>query len=463
MARTIFKSTFSKIILFVVFIAIVAGIIYLSKALPIITAFRAKDICSCIFVAGRTPESVLAQELSTFPLSLGDVEINYKDSVVSSAIFGMTRRYAVYRKGLGCSLAIGTDWKTLRNANLPVATPPAIDQDTIPWPDGNRISNSLPQFDKTKLNATIQDAFLEPNIEKPIRTRAVVVVYKGQIIGEQYAEGFSVSTRQAGWSMTKSITNALVGILVKQGKLNVMHPAPVEEWKNDDRRNITLNDLLHMSSGLDWVENYKGPSSATTTLFATANASGPALHSKLIKKPGEVFTYSSGTSNIISRIIRDHIDSIDYYKFPYSALFYKIGMLHTTLEPDAGGTFVGSSFCFGTARDWARFGLLYLHDGVWNGKQILPDGWVHYSTTPTTSAKLKPYGAHFWLNAIKIEIAPPDRIFPSAPADLYWADGFDNQKIFIIPSLDLVIVKLSSSQNVMSDDAFLKGIISSLQ
>lgn len=217
-----------------------------------------------------------------------------------------------------------------------------------------------------------------------------------------------------------------------------------------------------MSSGLDWEENYKGPSNATTTLFASANASGPALHSKLIKKPGEEFTYSSGTSNIISRIIRNHIDPNEYYKFPYEELFYKIGMFHTTLEPDAGGTFVGSSFCFGTARDWARFGMLYLHDGVWNSERILPEGWVRYSSTPAPSAKLKPYGAQFWLNSSG-EDNPSVRIYPSAPADLYWADGFDNQKVFIIPSLDLVIVKLSSSQNVMDDDAFLKGIITSIQ
>ncbi|MGB4849365.1 MAG: serine hydrolase, partial [Saprospiraceae bacterium] len=276
MARTFLKSTFSKILLIALSIAIIMGIVYLSKALPIITAFRAKDLCSCVFLGNRAPDSVKDQELSSFPLSLGEDEINTKDSVVSSSVFGLARKYAVYRKGLGCSLAIGTDWKTLRNAQLQIATLPAIDQDTIPWPDGNLLSDPLPQFDKTKLDATIQKAFLEPNKEKPIRTRAVVVVYKGQIIGEQYAEGFSKSTRQAGWSMTKSITNALVGILVKQGKLNVMSPAPVEEWKNDNRRNITLNDLLHMSSGLDWEENYKGPSSATTTLFATANASGPA-------------------------------------------------------------------------------------------------------------------------------------------------------------------------------------------
>ena len=137
-------------------------------------------------------------------------------------------------------------------------------------------------------------------------------------------------------------------------------------------------------------------------------------------------------------------------------------MFNTTLETDPGGTFVGSSFCFGTARDWARFGLLYLNDGVWNSERILPEGWVAYSSTPASAADIRPYGAHFWLNE-KEKGDASKRIYPSAPSDLFWADGFDNQKIFIIPSLQLVVVKLSSSQHYMDDDAFLKGIIKSIQ
>ncbi len=462
MRRKLFKSSFLKIILLILVItAIGYGIFFLTKIFPVITAFRAKCLCSCVFLAHRSPQSVVEQELSEFPLSLGNDKINYEDSVVTSSLFGMAERQAVYRNGLGCSLANGIDWQTLRQTQLQVASIPATNQDTIAWPDGNLLSDSLPPFDQTKLNETVREAFLEPDAEKPRRTRAVVVVYKGQIVAEQYADGFSKDSRHAGWSMTKSVTNALVGILVRQGKLNVMEPAPVDEWKNDDRRNITLHHLLQMSSGLEWQEKYDTPSNATTTLFAATNASEPAIQSKLIIQPGKEFIYSSGTSNIISRIIRNHIDSNEYYKFPYNELFYKIGMLNTTIEPDPGGTFVGSSFCFGTARDWARFGLLYLHDGMWGSERILPEGWVAYSSTPAPAADQRPYGAHFWLNSKGDGIAE-NRIYPSAPSDLFWADGFDNQKVFIIPSLDLVIVKLSSAQNYMDDDSFLGGVITSL-
>ena len=228
----------------------------------------------------------------------------------------------------------------------------------------------------------------------------------------------------------------------------------------DDRKDITLHQLLQMSSGLEWEEKYHLPSYATTTLFSAYHASDPAIHTTLVNQPGEEFIYSSGTSNIISRIIRAQIDTGEYYRFPYNELFYKIGMLHTTLETDPAGTCVGSSFSYGTARDWARFGLLYLNNGVWGSEQILPEGWVDYTTTPAPHAELRPYGAHFWLNA---KSAKGKRIYPSAPPDLYWADGFNNQKIFIIPSLELVVVKLSASQNYMDDDAFLKSIISSIQ
>jgi hypothetical protein len=404
---------------------------------------------------------VIDEELSGFPLTLGKDEINYEDSIVATSVFGMAKRYAVYRNGLGCSLANGIEWQTLRESTVHVASTPFINQDIVLWPDGDVLPDSLPIFDKLKLNATVNDAFLEQDEKKPHRTRAVVVVYQGQIIAEQYAEGFTKESRHAGWSMTKSVTNAFVGILVNQGKLNIHDPTPIDEWKNDDRKNITLHHLLQMSSGLEWEEKYNTPSNATTTLFTCMNSSDPAMRSKLANAPGEEFIYSSGTSNIISRIIRDQIDSTEYYKFPYNELFYKIGMLHTTLEPDPGGTFVGSSFCFGTARDWARFGLLYLNDGVWGTERILPEGWVDYSSSPAPAADARPYGAHFWLNS-KDKKKPDNRIYPSAPSDLYWADGFDNQKVFIIPSLDLVVVKLSSSQNYMDDDGFLRGVISSI-
>jgi CubicO group peptidase (beta-lactamase class C family) len=187
-----------------------------------------------------------------------------------------------------------------------------------------------------------------------------------------------------------------------------------------------------------------------------------AASSPLVDEPGKVFEYSSGTTNIISRIIRETVGDEGYYRFPYEKLFFRIGMLSTILEPDAGGTYVGSSYSFGTARDWARFGLLYLNEGIWNGERILPEGWVKYSVTPAPGAGQGQYGAQFWLNAGE-KGNPSNRFYPAVPADMFWADGFEGQNVFIIPSKKLVVVKLGLSQgDYIDDNQFLAQIIDAL-
>jgi CubicO group peptidase (beta-lactamase class C family) len=251
---------------------------------------------------------------------------------------------------------------------------------------------------------------------------------------------------QLGWSMTKSITNALLGILVKQNKLDIRSPAPVEAWKNDERRAITLTDLMNMRSGLRWWEFYAGPSACTDMLFKQKNMGAFAMGSSLADTPGVHWAYSSGTANILSAIIRQTIGDSGYYRFPYEQLFYKIGMVHTLLEPDAGGTFVGSSYCYATPRDWARFGLLYLNDGVWNGERILPEGWVDFTRSGTH------YGALWWLKR-----------YPHVPADCYSCEGYEGQHVWVIPSRKLVVVRLALEHGDKLDvDHFLGQILASV-
>ena len=450
-----------------IFVLILAGLsyglYYISQALPILAGYGAKDLCSCVMIAGRNPEDVIKNELGTSLLSLGKFSVNYEDSSASGSVFGLGKQKALYRKGLGCTLVAEMREAELRQQKIITPKPPILDQDTLDWPMGNRTSDSIVsgiRYDK--LNATLDSAFAEPGPKKSRRTRAVVVVYDGRIIAEKYAAGFDIHSKQIGWSMTKSITNALIGILVKQGKLNINDPASVDAWKNDDRRNITINDLLHASSGLKWEENYGGPSGATNMLFRKKDMGLYAAEVPLQYEPGKVFYCSSGTTNILSRIVRETLGDETYYTFPYQELFYKIGMNNIVLEPDAGGTFVGSSYAFAPARDWARFGMLYLNDGVWNGERILPEGWVKYSSTPAPGAPLGEYGAQFWLNA-GARGNPEKRVFPDVPTDLFYADGFEGQSIFILPSRKLVVVKLSLSQGeYLDDNAFLKGIIEAL-
>jgi hypothetical protein len=245
-----------------------------------------------------------------------------------------------------------------------------------------------------------------------------------------------------GWSMTKSVTNALVGILVKEGKLSLLDKNLMPQWNDqgDRRSQITLDGMLRMSSGLKFNESEGNPlGDLIQMLFGRANAAVYATNQPLEAAPNTKWQYSSGTTNIISNVIRNAISSdADYLAFPRRALFDRLGMSSAVIEPDALGTLIGSSFMYATARDWARFGLLYLQDGVWSGQRILPEGWVKYSRTPTELAPKKNYGAHFWLMNIGTQ---------SRPSQILTAQGFQDQYIAIIPSHQLVIVHLGKNEN----------------
>jgi len=416
-----------------------------------------------VVLGGRQSEDVISNELGSSTLSLGTFAFDFKDSSATGSVFGFAKRKAIYRKGLGCTLLNEISENELRDQKFNIAEPPSINQDTINWPMGNLIMDTfLTGIDYEKINKNVEDAFAESGEEKTRRTRAIIVVYDGQIIVEKYADGFDRNSRHLGWSMAKSITNALVGLLVKEGKISLNDAAPVEEWKNDNRSGITISNLMQASSGLNWEENYAGPSDATKMLFKKREAGIYASHAPLKDEPGKNFYYSSGTTNILSWIVRNTTGDAAYHSFPYKNLFYKIGMNSMVMEPDAGGTFVGSSYAFATARDWARFGLLYLNDGMWGSVRLLPEGWVEYTTTPAIGAERGEYGAQFWLNA-GASGNPENRIYPDVPTDLFWADGYEGQNVFIIPSKNLVVVKLSQSNgNYLDDNKFLSEIINAL-
>ncbi|HBS11371.1 MAG TPA: serine hydrolase, partial [Flavobacteriaceae bacterium] len=287
------------------------------------------------------------------------------------------------------------------------------------------------EIDYKNLKAVVDSAFTNNQIKK---TRSVLVLYKDQILAEEYADGFDENSLLQGWSMTKSITATIYGILQKQGKLNINDNAKIDAWKNDERANITINDLLHMNSGLAWQEVYEGISDVTKMLFLAENMAKAQEEKQLIGKPNESWNYSSGTSNLLSGMLRKYFDSHqDYLDFWYSSLIDKIGMHSMVIEADLAGNYVGSSYSWATTRDWAKFGLLYLHKGNWNGEQLFDESWVDYVKTPTETSK-GVYGGHFWLNA--------GGKYPDAPKDIYSANGFQGQRVFIIPSKGLVVVRM---------------------
>jgi CubicO group peptidase (beta-lactamase class C family) len=287
---------------------------------------------------------------------------------------------------------------------------------------------------------------MEPGPVPVRRTRAVVIVYKGRIVAEQYAPGFYRDTPMPGWSMTGAMTNALAGILVKQGRLSTDQCNLLLEWRGhgDLRSKITVDNLMRMSSGLQFDEDYSDPQNDLSyMLFRTGNAAAYAVGKRLEYKPGTMWHFSSGSLVILSRIFKDAIHGTedDYLTFPQRALFRPLGMSTAVIEPDAAGTFLASSFGYASARDWARLGLLFMRDGVWNGRRIFPKGWIRYSTTPTPGSPHSKYGACFWLCIPDSYTSPVSRGL-ALPDDCFYAVGQNGQFIVIIPSKKLVIVRL---------------------
>lgn len=450
---------FKKILKVTGVLLLIAIGVFLYSAFPIITGYGAKNLCSCAYISDRTAEDVIKNELGAFPLSLGSFTLNPEDSSATATVWGMARKKAIYRAGLGCTLVNEVDEETLRSQTFRRPDFPYF-ADLVPWPIGNMMSDSLPAgIDYGQINNTLEAAFEETDPESLKVTRAVVVLHKGELIAEKYAPGFDSETPQLSWSMAKSVTNALVGILVKQGKLDLYDRAPVTEWEDpeDPRHAITLDHMMRMSSGLDWDEIYALPSSATNMLFKDASMAATAAAVSVDTKPDEVWNYSSGTTNIISRIVREAVGDPAYWSFPQHELFHKIGISSAIWEPDASGTFVGSSYLWMTPRDWARFGLLYLEDGIWNGERILPEGWIDYSSTPTPASPNGIYGAQFWRNG-----SPGN--FPDIPEDTYYASGYQGQAVMIIPSQELVIVRLGYTQSDSFDfNSLVSGIIKAIE
>jgi len=421
--------------------------------LQIITGFSSKSVASGMFLANRTQESVELGDNDFSPIKSANNEVNTQEKLVTSTIFGLKSAKAIYREGLGAVLLNGgynNEKFIIPNRN---STPKNL---PFPYGDLSQIENEFINVNYKVLAAAVANAFDKPG-EKKKRTRTVLVVYKDQIIAEKYADGFNKNTPMLGWSMTKSITSTIYGILQKQGHIDVNTVTGIEEWQNDDRKNITYNDLLHMNSGLAWEENYNTISDVTEMLFMKSDMSTVQMHKKLIGKKNESWNYSSGTSNLLAGyLLKEQFKTQqEYLDFWYRELLDKIGMHSALIETDLAGNFVGSSYGWATTRDWAKFGLLYLHQGNWNGEQILTPEWVKYVATPTNGSEGK-YGAHFWLNA--------GGRYPDVPRDLFSANGFQGQFVFIIPSKNLVIVRTGLTEDPEFDvNGFLRDILASIE
>ncbi len=440
------------------------------RSAPIGTGYAAKMLCSGVFVSGREPDSIWNEDLALMKRNMIRGRIDYEKKSVDAYVPGfLFKQTAVYRGDCGCTLDIESSsedafWK---ECDAPFPDPPA-DIKNSPWPMGDKLSESPlhAEIDKQQLESALDWAFSEPVPEHPVRTRAVIVLYDGQIVAERYAKGYSSETRFLGWSMTKSVTSALIGVLVREGKLDIHQPVMFPEWKTpgDPRGKITIDQLLRMSSGLTFQEDYeeRPDSDAGFMFFTVKDMVAFAVQKPQEARPDKKFSYSSGTTMLLARIIRETVEGSgshqEYLAFPRRALFHKLGMRSAIIECDPSGTMVGAGFMYATARDWARFGLLYFNDGVSNNERILPEGWVQYSHTPTPP--WPGYGAQFWLNSHEKE-----RWLPNCPSDLYSAWGHEGQFITIVPSRKTVIVRLGQTADEVKNwnhDYFVSSILKAM-
>ena len=414
--------------------------------LPIGKGFAAKYLCSYVFNTGLDANTVITRfikpKVEPLPLIWG-IDIDYQQKLVTVRDFIFIneelKAKALYRDNMGCTLLLDKQQDELPPLISSLQAPP-LEAD-LPWPQGGGGINltATRELDIPQLNAALDAAFTEP-VEAPRNTTSLLVAYKGNLIAEKYAYGVTPDAPVLGWSMTKSITSTLIGILSQEAVLDIDLPAPVPGWQGTDKASITIRDILHMSSGLDYIEDYGGESDVSKMLYLQSDQTAYVASLPLLHPPGTVFNYSSGDANLLAKIVQDSVGGTaqDAYDFYQLKLFHKIGIRSAFIEVDTTGQFVGGAYGFMSARDWLRLGQLYLQNGSWNGEQVVAKEWIEFATTPSpVSAE---YGAQIWLNTDSIA-------WPEVPADAYYFAGHQGQRVVVIPSKELVILRTGVTED----------------
>jgi CubicO group peptidase (beta-lactamase class C family) len=403
------------------------------------TGSVSRSLCAAAFVSQVDPQQIFQEEQLPLMRSIGwaiHYTVDHARHEVRTSVFGDFTARAVYREGLGCLLVHGDD-----------AVPEAAGFQPAP------IASAWPASVVEAANPAIRDAldqaFAEPDPAHPRLTKAVVVVHDGQLIAERYAPGYGPDTPIYAHSLTKSVTNALIGILVREGKLQLHQPAPIAAWRapTNPHHAITIDQLLRMDSGLPFDETDGALSPMTRMLFLEPDMAGYAAKMPLAHPPGTAWGYSNLSYLLLGRVIRDATggNAVDAERFARRELFAPLGMHDAVIETDATGTPVGASNVYASARDFARFGQLYLDDGVIDGQRILPEGWVAYSHSQTLKTG---YGAGFWTNLVNegsVPVWDAPWGMPKLPKDMYYGRGALGQYLVIVPSEHLVVVRMGIS------------------
>ena len=418
------------------------------RALRVATANVAQTLCTGVFVDGLAPGRVFAESITPEQgMHILLPHLRYTIDTAQRKVHTQWRGHfpgeATYYPDYGCALPPHEPDAATLQAAREVATPAST-------PDAAIVATD------PAIRDALARAFAEPASGPRRSVHAIVIMHDGRIIAERYAPGFDTATPQLGFSVSKSVVNALLGILVRQGRLDMQAPAPVAAWKalDDPRHAITPDELSRMSSGLDFVEDDSGFDPVSSMLLLTGDMAAYAGQAALKATPGRQFEYTSGNTLILAGIVRDTVGggAAGLIRFAHRELFDPLGMHHVLMEFDSAQTLIGSTRIYASARDWARFGQLYLDDGRVDGRRILPENWSAYVSRQTLH---QPYGAGFWTNVGTSDDG--SALIDGLPADAYFASGLNGQRIVIVPSKRLVIVRLGATLDPPRFD--MKGLV----
>lgn len=414
-----------------VVVAVVAGYWYARPLLLTGTGYAAHNACALENLASRSNP---ATDLPPNPLVPYLRTSTAEDGTVTASVLGLlAKQSASPVPGYGCTLGEAAELPERPVADL----------------TRNQVSDQEPESDPA-VQEVISRAFgdeLGADELTALGTRAVVVVADGEIVGERYADGFDEHTRQLGWSMSKSVANLLTGRLVQEGVVSLEDRGLRPEW-TDARAEITVEDLLRMTSGLDWDETYDLGTPITEMLYLQGDMAGFAAGRPQSDPVGQRQQYSSGSTNILCSVLLERAGG--GVELTDTLLFAPMGLSSAAWETDETGTPVCSSYLWATPRDWAALGQLALDDGQWNGERLLPEGWMQESTTARSAPEsdADAYGMSWWLNT-RVD---GSLRFPELPADAYWMSGHDGQRVYVVPSADLVVVRMGFSPGLEAEE-----------
>jgi CubicO group peptidase (beta-lactamase class C family) len=436
------------------------------------TSMAAKTVCSAAFVAGRpTTADLFTEDVlpASSVLAVVSTSIDEQQHSVTARFLGLAPSTATLVTDRGCVLDVEPD---------PTAQPHVPASDPALWPQGDAalpVDQWPAGVDAPALQAALDAAFIGAGDPAAANARAVAVVQDGQLIVAREAPGFEDDTALHGWSMTKTLTGMLFHALARDKGLapdtavvdafpEGTEPTWVADWRTDERAQITIADLLYMRDGLDNTEGYEITGDVPQMLYAEPDMSLWAADRPAEVPAGQRWQYLSATTNILSAVARAQFASdAEYWDYPRAALFEPVGADSAIIESDTAGTWVGGSYGWASARDWARFGALMMADGQWQGQQVLPPGWLDLATTPAMAeGEGAAYGAQTWL------IGEPTngdcRDYPGVPEDAIAMEGHWGQLVAMVPSRDAVVTRLgwTVADDVFDSCQFLSDVLAAL-